>query len=249
VSDGADVRTPAPGVTDAAEIWTSDGERLRDYFLRLGATAEIVDGGVRIELLEDQGHEQTIAEYLGSWAGTAAAPAAAAKPPTASVQPIAAATKAPAVDAFFAARPRLGDLLVGRGLITPQQLADSLVESRNSGELLGRVLIRNGHVFEDELARTLAAQLDLPYVNLRMTGVEHGVARMVPPEEGLRVGAIPIGYRGARVCVAFADPSDETAHDVVQRHVGTFDMAVADMSDIDLAWRTVTRTVSYAGIS
>ncbi|HLX18823.1 MAG TPA: hypothetical protein VKR23_01615 [Gaiellaceae bacterium] len=142
-------------------------------------------------------------------------------------------------DGYFP-RPRLGDLLARKGLIKPEELEDALTESQTSGELLGRVLIRRGTIFEDELARTLAEQLHLPYVNLHVVGVDAGVARMIPPEEGRRAAAIPVSMIGGRVRVAFADPSDETAREIVEHFLqAPYEAAVGELSDIDRAWRVI----------
>jgi MshEN domain len=227
---------------EQAQIAVADPVRLRDYFLRLGANAEIVGTVVTVALTEQQGHETTIREYLQAWADVNGIPA--------TIQPNAPPAPAAPTDAFGgAARPRLGDLLIERGLITQKQLADGLAESRATSQLLGRVLIRMRCLFEDELARSLAAQLALPYVNLRIAGIERGVARMMPASDGLRVGAIPIGYFGGRLRVAFADPSDQAARATAEKYVGAFEPVVAELSDIDLAWRNVERIASYAGIS
>ena len=144
----------------------------------------------------------------------------------------------------FVERPRLGDLLTRKGLLKPEQLMDALVESRFTGELLGRVLIRQRIIFEDELARTLAEQLDLPYVNLHVLGVDAGVARLIPPAEGRRAAAIPVGMIGGRVRVAFADPSDETAQSIVEHYVpAPYELAVGELSDIDRAWRIIAQSL------
>jgi hypothetical protein len=231
----------AGDVREVVHITVGQPARLRDYFLRLGADSTVVDGGrVRVELTDDGGHEHTVGDYLRHWVERNGIEAAI-EPTTAPVAPI---TIAP----FFNERPRLGDLLLAKGLVTQDQLADALTDSRATGELLGRVLIQRGAVFEDELARTLAEQLDLPYVNIRVTGFDRGVARMMPVEEGLRVAAIPIGFRGGRLRVAFADPSDKTAQEVVERHTGPFEVAVADFSDIDIAWRSVGHVTAGAGV-
>lgn len=146
-------------------------------------------------------------------------------------------------DSFFLSRPRLGDLLLRKGLITQDRLTEALVESRSSGELLGRVLIRRGEIFEDELARSLAEQLDLPYVNLHVLGVDGGVARLMPVDEGRRAAAIPVGTVGGRVRVAFADPSDEAAQAIVERYVSApYERAVGELSDIDRAWRSIEQS-------
>ena len=147
---------------------------------------------------------------------------------------------------FFLERPRLGDLLLKKGLITQEQLEAALSESRESGDLLGRVMIRRQFIFEDELARTLADQLALPYVNLRVAGFDRAAAAMIPSGEGMRIAAVPIGVFGGRIRVAFADPSDETAQAVARKFVGDFSLAVSELSEIELAWRSVDPTVSLA---
>jgi Type II secretion system (T2SS), protein E, N-terminal domain len=237
-----DLRLPAPQCeVEQAQIAVADPLRLRNYFLRLGATAEIVGTVVTVELTEQQDHETTIGEYLQAWVDVNGIPA--------TIQPFASPAPAAPADAFGGARPRLGDLLIERGFITPEQLAHGLAESRATNQLLGRVLIGMRCLFEDELARSLAAQLALPYVNLRTAGIERGVARMMPASEGLRVGAIPIGFYGGRLRVAFADPSDQAARAAAEKYVGVCEPVVAELSDIDYAWRTIERIASYAGIS
>ena len=129
--------------------------------------------------------------------------------------------------------------MLAKGLITEAQLSQGLAESYSSGVLLGRVLLRQQWIFEDELARTLAEQLNLPYVNLRHTGVDRALARLLPFEVGMHFAAIPIGFHGDRVRVAFADPIDEQAHEAVTAHFAHFDRVVAELSDIELALRTV----------
>ena len=49
-------------------------------------------------------------------------------------------------------RPRLGDLLIAKGLVTEDQLAEALIEARERGVLVGRVLIER----RNELLGTLA---------------------------------------------------------------------------------------------
>lgn len=136
-------------------------------------------------------------------------------------------------------RPRLGDLLISKGMITEAQLREALGLSYQSGQLLGRVLLGKRWIFEDELARTLAQQLDLPYVNLRTTGIDYDLARLVPSEIGRRIGAIPVSFRGDRIRVAFADPLDEDATRAIAQRVRPFECVVAELSDIDQAWRTL----------
>jgi hypothetical protein len=214
---------PADDLSPMRRVRVSEPVRLRDYFRRLGAKAEILeDGLVSVELEDD---DSSIEDYLESWSTVNGISAVFEQAPS----PLALAP-AP----FFNERPRLGELLVDRHLITVEQLAEAVVESRSTGVLLGRVLLQQRWLFEDELARTLATQLDLPYVNIRVTGVDRSIANTMPAETGVRVGAIPIGIR-----VAFADPCDDQAQETVKRYVSNPDVVIAELSDIESAWRTV----------
>ncbi|HET8606955.1 MAG TPA: hypothetical protein VFL66_07980, partial [Gaiellaceae bacterium] len=186
---------------------------------------------------------ETIAERLRMW--TAATEIAATIEPTTAPPP----PQVPHATDAFLERPRLGDLLLRKGLIAHEQLERALAESASTGDLLGRVMIRRAFIFEDELARTLADQLDLPYVNLRVAGFDPSVARLIPSAEGFRVAAIPVGVSGGRIRVAFADPSDESARALVGRHVRDFTLAVADLSDVELAWRAVDPTLADARVA
>jgi hypothetical protein len=137
------------------------------------------------------------------------------------------------------ARPRLGDLLVAKGLVTADQLADALVESRVRGVLVGRVLIDRRWVYDDELARTLAEQLELPFLNLAILGVDERAVKLLPPDVGRRWSAIPVRMLPTRVQVAFADPSDPDARRAVDEFIPGVEPAVAPLADIEHAWRSI----------
>jgi hypothetical protein len=197
-------------------------EELRDYFLRLGATAAIDDtGAVTVCLEETDGG--TVEEYVRNWTSINSLPA--------TIEP------AGVLFAHVQLRPRLGEVLVGRRLITKEQLADALAETAQSGDLLGRVLLRRRVLFEDELARALSEQLQVPYVNIRSSGVDPHAVRMVPAEIGLRYAAIPIGLVDETLRVAFADPCDEAACAAISGYCTNYQVAVAELSDIVSAWR------------
>jgi len=144
----------------------------------------------------------------------------------------------PAGGGIFAP-PRLGELLVRSGRLTQEQLSEALVESRQTDDRLGHVLVRNGWVFEEELAQTLAKQWQIPYVSLLRIGVDSSTASLLPRAIGLRFGAIPVRVKGSSVQVAFADPSDEEAVEATRRYLPSIEPAVAELSDIEMMWRSL----------
>jgi hypothetical protein len=203
---------------------------LRDYFRRLGLSAEVESPTV-VQLKTDR-RPSEIEQDISEWARINETPlqleeireeAQLLVPPPAGLGP-----------------PRLGELLVGKGYITREQLAVALTESRVTGDLLGVVLLHGGLIFEDELARTLSEQLAIPYISIMRVGVNASVARRLPAEVGAAAAAIPVREVGAAVQVAFADPTDPRALAAVDLHLPKIKPAVAELSDIRLAWRGVT---------
>jgi hypothetical protein len=212
-------------------------EALRDYFLRLGAKAAVnADRTLDIRVGDDD--DVDVNAYLRSWTTTnrlgarTMAPGASELAPTApEVAPRGSTPSDPPV--------RLGDLMVSKGFIDADQLAEALVESRETGELVGRVLLRRRWVYEDELARTLAEQWKLPYVRLSSVGVDHQVMRLLPSSIGSRFAAVPVRFAEQSILVAFADPSDPGALAAVREFLPSIKLAVAEFSDIRTLWRSV----------
>jgi len=208
---------------------------LRDYFLRLGAAVHTEREAVHIcfaegLLAEDESPEM----YLRTWVRTNRAEGFVR------VERVGEASQ-PASGFGQTPPPRLGELLVSKGFITEKQLSQALVESRQTGDVLGRVLVRRGYVFESELARVLAEQWSIPYVNLALIGVDRSTLRLISPEAGRRFAAVPVHFVGAELRVAFADPSDPDTLAEVRRHANApIQPAIAELSDIEAVWRTVT---------
>lgn len=211
----------------------ADAAALRDYFLRLGVEARIAAPG----LVEVTGDEEASAleEYTRNWAQVHGV--------SADLRPtrVAAPAPAPALGGAPAPPPRLGEVLRRKGLITEEQLEAGLHEARTTGELLGLVLLRSRVIFEDDLARTLSEQLAIPYVSIGRVGVDVGVARMLPHSVGLQLAAIPVRLKDGAVQVAFADPTDEAAINGVRAYIPRLLRAVAELTDIRVAWSGVPR--------
>jgi hypothetical protein len=100
------------------------------------------------------------------------------------------------------------------------------------------VLVRNGWVYEQELARALSEQWALPFVNIALVGVDASAVRLLPREVGLEAHAIPVRFIDGAIQVAFADPSDPGSLAAVREHITSIAPAVAEYSDIEMAWRT-----------
>jgi hypothetical protein len=218
-------------------------QQVRDFFLRLGAEASVAaDGTVDARFPKDTLNDDIDAEEcLQSWMAVNGADGQV-------VPDVASSPANPAADIFEilprehprqgAPPPRLGDLMVGKGYITEEQLAAALVESRSTGERLGQVLIRNGWAYEQDLARALSEQWALPFVNIALVGVDGSALQLLPRDVGMGANAIPVRFIDGAVQVAFADPSDPGSLAAVREHITSIAPAVAEYSDIEMAWRS-----------
>jgi len=203
---------------------------LRDYFRGLGLNAD-VEGPTFVELRTEHDPAE-VSRYAATWSRANGA--------AVNVKEIREQTPGLVAPAPRSGSPRLGTLLINRGYLTQEQLAGALAESKLTGDLLGVVLLREQLIFEDELARTLSQQLSIPYISVGRVGVNPYVARLLPAEVGEAAAAIPIRATGATLQVAFADPTDSWALAEVGRYLPNIEIVVAELSDIRLAWRTVT---------
>jgi hypothetical protein len=97
---------------------------------------------------------------------------------------------------------RLGDLLLGNGVITNEQLASAVVEQERSGGRLGQILVEKGSLSQEDLERYITIQIEEAVYHLFTW--DEGTFRFEPdqrPEEGvllISVNAEGLLLEGAR---------------------------------------------------
>jgi hypothetical protein len=106
-------------------------------------------------------------------------------------------------------RTALGTLLIERGFLDAERLDEALRIGADSGERLGEVVVRMGWASEDDLAKTLADQWKLRYVERSAISFDGDALSRMSREEATRLEALPmrVGEDGA-VVVALAEPTD-----------------------------------------
>jgi type IV pilus assembly protein PilB len=121
-------------------------------------------------------------------------------------------------------RSQLGELLLRKGLLTTDQL-DVALEQREQGELLGEALVRLRICFEDDVARVLAEQAGVEFVDIGVTQVDRRAAELLPRSDAESLRAIPLRlHSDGAVSVAVADPTDDTILPKLKLALGGYPM-------------------------
>jgi type IV pilus assembly protein PilB len=102
----------------------------------------------------------------------------------------------------------LGDLLVGDGILTAEQLQHALREQSLHGNKLEHHLVKLGYVDENTLACFVARQYQIPFVYLSDMEMEQEAIDKVPVKTALELKVMPMYILANEIAVALADPSD-----------------------------------------
>jgi type IV pilus assembly protein PilB len=131
---------------------------------------------------------------------------------------------------------RLGDLLVRKGYITPEQLRKAVEEQRQHGGPLSRHLVKLGCVTEEALLAYLQKEYRLPVVDPSTLDIDDEVIQLVPHALVTKYHLVPVSLAGSSVTLAVADPSNLVAIDEVRFLTGyDVKIAVATVSSIQRA--------------
>lgn len=117
-------------------------------------------------------------------------------------------------------RERLGELLINAGLLSPEALNRALAVQAKEGGKLGEVLVRELVLDEEQIARVLAEQKGLEYVNLTSYVIDREAVTQIPDRVARRSLVLTIGYQDGGIVLAMADPLDIEAIDDVKVRTG-----------------------------
>jgi type IV pilus assembly protein PilB len=128
----------------------------------------------------------------------------------------------------------LTDVIVDMGLASRGQVEDALENARVSGTTPERVLLENGAITPDGLARALAERYGLDHLDLGVFSVDMGAANLVTTAIAKRYQAVPVAFADKRtLLVAMSDPSNVLAVDDIAIMTGyEIRVAVAPPDDI-----------------
>ena len=111
---------------------------------------------------------------------------------------------------------RIGELLVQKNFLTPEQLDRAKDETRVAGTRLGLELTKLGFIKEDDLAEVISNQYGVPSISLDDFEVDPEVIKLIPEDVATKHTIIPVNRAGSTLIVAMSDPSNIFAVDDVK---------------------------------
>ena len=131
------------------------------------------------------------------------------------------------------ARPTLADVLVQQGILPKQTLDQVLTRLGGATATFGQTLVSEGLLSEDQLARALAAQFDLPCDLLEEFRVDQSFYDSMSVKLMQRHPFIPIAARQDRLTIAIPDPQNLLGLDELELLLGyPLDLVVSPRSAI-----------------
>lgn len=107
---------------------------------------------------------------------------------------------------------RIGEVLIENGSITQEQLAKALAQQKQGpGKLLGQILIEMGLVIEEDIVVALATQFNTPYLPIGNFDLTKTREGLLPKELIQKYRCIPLERIGNLLTIVTADPTNDQA--------------------------------------
>jgi general secretion pathway protein E/type IV pilus assembly protein PilB len=114
----------------------------------------------------------------------------------------------------------LGEVLIKKGFVTREQVAQANASRQSAGDRLDKILMQLGFLAEDDLLKVLSEQFAIPVVDLAAETVDAALLKTMPAKLIHRRRVFPYARRGQTLVTATADPYDVHAMDELRTITG-----------------------------
>ncbi len=113
-------------------------------------------------------------------------------------------------------RRMIGEILTSFGIITEAQLESALQKQIETGEKLGKILVKRGILSEQQLIETIEFMLGIPFVHLSKINIDPEAVKLLAPQIIRLHKILPISRKKNTITLAMADPLNHQAIDDVR---------------------------------
>ena len=105
-------------------------------------------------------------------------------------------------------RRRLGEILYKFGLVDKKSLIEALKASNANDQRLGETLVEMGLASEDDIAKALAKQFGMKYIDLDEHPITQSTLKLIPEDVIQKHRVLPLSQSNGRLQIVISDPSD-----------------------------------------
>jgi type IV pilus assembly protein PilB len=130
----------------------------------------------------------------------------------------------------------IGEVVVDLGFADRDTVEEAVRVAREQGRPTGEVLVDQGILRHDQLARVVAERFGLDYVDLSVYDLDMGAVHLIGADAAKRYQAVPVGFtEDGTLLLAMADPTNVLTIDDVAMITGRrVRVAVASVEDLSL---------------
>jgi len=137
----------------------------------------------------------------------------------------------------------IGEVVVDLGFADRETVEDAVASARSQGRPTGLVLVEQGILRHDQLARVVAERFGLDYIDLALYDIDMGAVNLISTDTAKRYQAVPVGFtEDGTLLLAMADPTNVlTIDDVAMMTSRRVRPAAASAEDLSLLLARLTR--------
>jgi type IV pilus assembly protein PilB len=137
----------------------------------------------------------------------------------------------------------IGEVVVDLGFAERDTVENAVALARSQGRPTGLVLVEQGVLRHDQLARVVAERFGLDYVDLAIYDIDMGAVNLLSTDAAKRYQSVPVGFaEDGTLLLAMADPTNVLTIDDVAMMTGRRVRAVAaSVEDLNLLLSRLTQ--------
>jgi type IV pilus assembly protein PilB len=137
----------------------------------------------------------------------------------------------------------IGEVVVDLGFASREKVEEAVAVARAQGRPTGQVLVEQGVLRQDQLARVVAERFGLDYVDLAVYELDMGAVNLISSDAAKRYQAVPVGFTDdGTLLLAMADPTNVLTIDDVAMMTGRrIRAAAASVEDLNLLLARLAR--------
>jgi type IV pilus assembly protein PilB len=137
----------------------------------------------------------------------------------------------------------IGDVVVDLGFATRERIEEAVEIARAQRKPTGQILVEQGILRHDQLARVVADRYGLDYIDLSVYELDMGAVNLIDMDTIRRYQAVPVGFlEDGTLLLAMADPTNVlTVDDIAMLTGRRVRAASASIEDLNILITRLSR--------